>query len=169
MKVVENKYSSIVKDEPSRTIEKIKEYDKGGVHCIEYNDGSVMTSTSTENNKNDYVHYGDQWKTKKDYVKRMNWFNKILYYLWVIILYKNLPIKQTGHLVNDEPFLQTCQGSTYTSYWHWNYWNPLTYVVILLFLIFMFFANAIISVIQTLKMTSIVQISIEDNPKYKNC
>lgn len=164
MKVVENKYSAIVKDEPTRPLEKVNEYDKNGVHYIEYNDGSVFTSTNTTNTK-----VGANWKTKKDYVNQMNWFNKILYYLWIIVLYKKLPIQRTGHLMNEEPFLQTLQASTYTSYWHWNWWNPLTYVVILLFLIFMFFANVVISVIQTLKMTSIVQISIEDNPKYKNC
>ena len=159
MKVIENKYSAIVKDEPSKTIEKINEYDKDGVHYVEYNDGSVFTSTSTN--------FGVNWKTKNDYVNQMNWFNKILYYLWIIVLYKKLPIQQTGHLMNEEPFLQTLQASTYTSYWHWNWWNPLTYVVAVLFVTFMFLMNTVISIIQTLKMTSIVQISIEDNPKYK--
>lgn len=162
MKTENTDYIRIVDpNEPKREpLKAIKEYDKDGIHYIEYNDGSVMTSTSTNN---DYVHYGDQWKTKKDYIKQMNWFNKILYYLWVIILYKNLPIKQTGHLVNDKPFLQTCQGSTYTSYWHWNWWNPLTYVVAVLFVAFMFIMNVVISIIQTLKMTSVVKINIEDN------
>ena len=159
MKVIENKYSAILKDEPSKTIEKINEYDKDGVHYVEYNDGSVFTSTSTN--------FGVNWKTKNDYVNQMNWFNKILYYLWIIVLYKKLPIQQTGHLMNEEPFLQTLQASTYTSYWHWNWWNPLTYVVAVLFVTFMFLMNTVISIIQTLKMTSIVQISIEDNPKYK--
>lgn len=154
MTVIENKYSAIVKDEPVRTIEKINEYDKDGVHYVEYNDGSVFTSTSTN--------FGVNWKTKKDYVKHMNWFNKILYYLWIIVLYKDLPIKQTGHLVNNERFLQTCQGSTYTSYWHWNWWNPLTYIIAILFIVFMFLMNIIISIIQTLKMTNIVNVSIND-------
>ena len=35
MKVVENKYSAIVKDELTRPLEKIKEYDKDGVHYVE--------------------------------------------------------------------------------------------------------------------------------------
>lgn len=154
-------------DEPEqRPLEVVKEYDKDGVHHVEYNDESVMTSASTID-FTEPTYYGDQWKTKNDYVKQMNWFNKILYYLWIIVLYKNLPIKQTGHLVNEKPFLQTCQGCTYTSYWHWNYWNPLTYVVMLLFVMFMFLMNIVISIIQTLKITSIVKISIEDNPKYK--
>ena len=155
MKVIENKYSAIVKDEPSKTIEKINEYDKDGVHYVEYNDGSVFTSTATN--------FGVNWKTKKDYVNQMNWFNKILYYLWIIVLYKKLPIQQSGHLMNEEPFLQTLQASTYTSYWHWNWWNPLTYVVAVLFVTFMFLMNIVISIIQTLKMTSVVKINIEDN------
>lgn len=163
MKVVENKYSAtaeleysaIVKDEPVKTIEKINEYDKDGVHYVEYNDGSVFTSTTTN--------FGVNWKTKKDYVNQMNWFNKILYYLWIIVLYKKLPIQQSGHLMNEEPFLQTLQASTYTSYWHWNWWNPLTYVVAVLFVTFMFLMNTVISIIQTLKMTSVVKINIEDN------
>ena len=144
MKVVENKYSAIVQDEPTRPLEKIKEYDKDGVQC-------------TQNTK-----AGVNWKTKNDYVNQMNWFNKILYYLWIIVLYKKLPIQQTGHLMNEEPFLQTLQSSTYTSYWHWNWLNPLTYVVAVLFVIFMFIMNIVISVIQTLKMTSVVKINIED-------
>ena len=143
MKVVENKYSAIVKDEPTKPLEKIKEYDKDGV--------TVDTKT------------GVNWKTKQDYVNQMNWLNKILYYLWIIVLYKKLPIQQTGHLMNEDPFLQTLQSSTYTSYWHWNWWNPLTYVVAILFVIFMFIMNIVISIIQTLKMTSIVKINIEDN------
>lgn len=155
MKVVENKYAAIVKDEPVKTIEKINEYDKDGVHYVEYNDGSVFTSTATN--------FGVNWKTKKDYVNQMNWFNKILYYLWIIVLYKKLPIQQSGHLMNEEPFLQTLQASTYTSYWHWNWWNPLTYVVTVLFVTFMFLMNIVISIIQTLKMTSVVKINIEDN------
>lgn len=155
MKVIENKYAAIVKDEPAKTIEKINEYDKDGVHYVEYNDGSVFTSTTTN--------FGVNWKTKKDYVNQMNWFNKILYYLWVIVLYKKLPIQQSGHLMNEEPFLQTLQASTYTSYWHWNWWNPLTYVVAVLFVTFMFLMNIVISIIQTLKMTSVVKINIEDN------
>lgn len=158
MKVVENKYSVIVKDEPTKQLEKIKEYDKDGAHYIEYNDGTVYSSTHTIDTK-----VGVNWKTKKDYVNQMNWLNKILYYLWIIVLYKNLPIQQTGHLMNEEPVLQTLQSSTYTSYWHWNWWNPLTYVVAILFVIFMFVMNIVISIIQTLKMTSIVKINIEDN------
>lgn len=144
MKVVENKYSAIVQDEPTRPLEKIKEYDNDGVHC-------------TADTK-----AGVNWKTKNDYVNQMNWFNKILYYLWIIVLYKKLPIQQTGHLMNEEPFLQTLQSSTYTSYWHWNWLNPLTYVVAVLFVIFMFIMNIVISIIQTLKMTSVVKINIED-------
>ena len=144
MKVVENKYSAIVHDEPTRPLEKIKEYDKDAVQ-------------STPN-----TNAGVNWKTKNDYVNQMNWFNKILYYLWIIVLYKKLPIQQTGHLMNEEPFLQTLQSSTYTSYWHWNWLNPLTYVVAVLFVIFMFIMNIVISVIQTLKMTSVVKINIED-------
>lgn len=158
MKVVENKYSAIVKDEQTKSLEKIKEYDKNDVHYIEYNDGTVFTSTNTATTK-----IGTNWKTKKDYVNQMNWFNKILYYLWVIVLYKKLPIQRTGHLMNDKPFLQTLQASTYTSYWHWNWWNPLTYVVAVLFVLFMFIMNVVISIVQTLKMTSIVKINIEDN------
>lgn len=157
MKVVENKYSAIVQDEPTRPLEKIKEYDKDGIYYVEYNDGSVFTSTSTTD-----TNTGVNWKTKKDYVNQMNWFNKILYYLWIIVLYKKLPIQQTGHLMNEEPFLQTLQSSTYTSYWHWNWLNPLTYVVAVLFVIFMFIMNIVISIIQTLKMTSVVKINIED-------
>ena len=144
MKVVENKYSAIVQDEPTRPLEKIKEYDNDGAQCT--------PNTNVRVN----------WKTKKDYVNQMNWFNKILYYLWIIVLYKKLPIQQTGHLINEEPFLQTLQSSTYTSYWHWNWLNPLTYVVAVLFVIFMFIMNIVISVIQTLKMTSVVKINIED-------
>lgn len=162
MKTENTDYIRIVDpNEPKREpLKAIKEYDKDSVHYIEYNDGSVMTSTSTNN---DYARYGDQWKTKKDYVNHMNWFNKILYYLWVIVLYKKLPIQQTGHLMKEEPFLQTLQASTYTSYWHWNWWNPLTYVVAVLFVVFMFIMNIVISIIQTLKMTSIVKINIEDS------
>lgn len=168
MKVVENKYaataeldySAIVKDEPTRPLEKIKEYDNDGVHYVEYNDGTVLTYTST--NTAD-TSFGVNWKTKKDYVNQMNWFNKILYYLWIIVPYKKLPIQQTGHLMNEEPFLQTLQASTYTSYWHWNWWNPLTYVVAVLFVTFMFLMNIVISIIQTLKMTSVVKINIKDN------
>ena len=144
MKVVENKYSAIVKDELTRPLEKINEYDKDAVQ-------------STQN-----TNAGVNWKTKNDYVNQMNWFNKILYYLWIIVLYKKLPIQQTGHLMNKEPFLQTLQSSTYTSYWHWNWLNPLTYVVAVLFVIFMFIMNIVISIIQTLKMTSVVKINIED-------
>ena len=144
MKVVENKYSAIVQDEPTRPLEKINEYDKDAVQ-------------STQN-----TNAGVNWKTKNDYVNQMNWFNKILYYLWIIVLYKKLPIQQTGHLMNEEPFLQTLQSSTYTSYWHWNWLNPLTYVVAVLFVIFMFIMNIVISIIQTLKMTSVVKINIED-------
>ena len=99
MKVVENKYSAIVKDESTKPLEKIKEYDKDGI--------TVDTKA------------GVNWKTKQDYVNQMNWLNKILYYLWIIILYKKLPIQQTGHLMNEDPFLQTLQSSTYTSYWHY--------------------------------------------------
>ena len=144
MKVVENKYSAIVHDELTRPLEKINEYDKDAVQ-------------STQN-----TNAGVNWKTKNDYVNQMNWFNKILYYLWIIVLYKKLPIQQTGNLMNEEPFLQTLQSSTYTSYWHWNWLNPLTYVVAVLFVIFMFIMNVVISVIQTLKMTSVVKINIED-------
>ena len=144
MKVVENKYSAIVHDELTRPLEKINEYDKDAVQ-------------STQN-----TNAGVNWKTKNDYVNQMNWFNKILYYLWIIVLYKKLPIQQTGHLMNEEPFLQTLQSSTYTSYWHWNWLNPLTYVVAVLFVIFMFIMNIVISIIQTLKMTSVVKINIED-------
>ena len=144
MKVVENKYSAIVHDELTRPLEKINEYDKDAVQ-------------STQN-----TNAGVNWKTKNDYVNQMNWFNKILYYLWIIVLYKKLPIQQTGHLMNEEPFLQTLQSSTYTSYWHWNWLNPLTYVVAVLFVIFMFIMNIVISVIQTLKMTNVVKINIED-------
>ena len=144
MKVVENKYSAIVHDELTRPLEKINEYDKDAVQ-------------STQN-----TNAGVNWKTKNDYVNQMNWFNKILYYLWIIVLYKKLPIQQTGHLMNEEPFLQTLQSSIYTSYWHWNWLNPLTYVVAVLFVIFMFIMNIVISVIQTLKMTSVVKINIED-------
>ena len=43
MKVVENKYSAIVQDEPTRPLEKIKEYDKDGVHYVEYDNDSVFT------------------------------------------------------------------------------------------------------------------------------
>ena len=147
---------------PPKPFPKVKkEYDKDDVHYIEYDDGSVLMSTSTIGN-NEYYTYGDNWKTKKDYIKQMNWFNKILYYLCIIVLYKKLPIKRTGHLISDEPFLQTCQGSTYSSYWHWNWWNPLTYVVAILFVGFMFLMNVALSIIQTLKMTSIVKIDIED-------
>lgn len=125
----------------------------------EHNNNDIMfTSASTEDTT-----VGVSWKTKKDYVNQMNWLNKILYYLWIIVLYKKLPIQQTGHLINEEPVLQTLQSSTYTSYWHWNWWNPLTYVVAILFVIFMFIMNIVISIIQTLKMTSIVKINIEDN------
>ena len=144
MKVVENKYSAIVHDELTRPLEKINEYDKDAVQ-------------STQN-----TNAGVNWKTKNDYVNQMNWFNKILYYLWIIVLYKKLPIQQTGHLMNEEPFLQTLQSSTYTSYWHWNWLNPLTYVAAVLFVIFMFIMNIVISVIQTLKMTNVVKINIED-------
>ena len=144
MKVVDNKYSAIVRDESTRPLEKINEYDKDAVQ-------------STQN-----TNAGVNWKTKNDYVNQMNWFNKILYYLWIIVLYKKLPIQQTGHLMNEEPFLQTLQSSTYTSYWHWNWLNPLTYVVAVLFVIFMFIMNIVISIIQTLKMTSVVKINIED-------
>lgn len=112
---------------------------------------------------------GPQWKSRKEYIRHMNWFNKMLYYLWIIVLYKQLPVKQTGHLIEEEPFLQTLQASTYTTYWHWNYWNPLTYVVIVMFILFMFIANIIISIIETLKMTSIIKINIEDDSMYKNC
>ena len=80
MKVVENKYSAIVKDELTRPLEKIKEYDRDGVHYVEYDDGSVFTSTSTVDTK-----AGVNWKTKNDYVNQMNLFNKILYYLWIIV------------------------------------------------------------------------------------
>lgn len=155
MKVIENKYCSIVDDEQvQRKLEKVKEYDKDGIHYVEYNDGTCLSTASTNTYNN--------WKTKKDYVKHMNWFNKILYYLWIIILYKDLPIKQSGHLINNEPFLQTCQGSTYSSYWHWNYYNPLTYIVIILFVIFMLIMNIFISIFQIFKMTKIVKINIED-------
>ena len=124
----------------------------------EYNNDDIMyTSVSTED-----TNFGVNWKTKNDYVNQMNWLNKILYYLWIIVLYKKLPIQQTGHLMNEEPFLQTLQSSTYTSYWHWNWWNPLTYVVAILIVIFMFIMNIVISVIQTLKMTNVVKINIED-------
>ena len=130
----------------------------------EYNNNDIMfTSASTEDTK-----LGVNWKTKKDYVNQMNWLNKILYYLWIIVLYKKLPIQQTGHLMNEEPVLQTLQSSTYTSYWHWNWWNPLTYVVAILFVIFMFIMNIVISIIQTLKMTNIVNVSINDENEIKN-
>ena len=72
MKVVENKYSAIVQDEPTRPLEKIKEYDNDGVHYVEYDNDSVFTSTSTVDTK-----AGVNWKTKNDYVNQMNWFNKI--------------------------------------------------------------------------------------------
>lgn len=157
MKTENTDYIRIVDpNEPKREpLKAIKEYNKDGIHYIEYNDGSVFTSTATN--------FGVNWKTKKDYVNQMNWFNKILYYLWIIVLYKKLPIQQSGHLMNEEPFLQTLQASTYTSYWHWNWWNPLTYVVAVLFVAFMFLMNIVISIIQTLKMTSVVKINIEDN------
>ena len=130
----------------------------------EYNNNDIMfTSASTEDTK-----LGVNWKTKKDYVNQMNWLNKILYYLWIIVLYKKLPIQQTGHLMNEEPVLQTLQSSTYTSYWHWNWWNPLTYIIAILFIVFMFFMNIIISIIQTLKMTNIVNVSINDENEIKN-
>ena len=51
-------------NEPKREpLKAIKEYDNDGIHYVEYNDGSVMTSTSTNT---DHIYYGDQWKTKKD-------------------------------------------------------------------------------------------------------
>ena len=122
------------------------------------------TSTiNTSNKPNDSIIANANWKTKKDYVKQMNLFNKILYYLWIIVLYKKLPIKSQGHLVVEEPMLQTLQASTYTSYWHWNWWNPLTYIFAFLFIIFMFMMNVVISIVQTLKMTSIVKINIEEH------
>lgn len=109
----------------------------------------------------DYVP-GDQWKTKKDYIKNMNWIIRILYYLWIIVLYKKLPVEQQGHLVNNEKFLQTIKGSTYSTYWHWNWWNPITYVIIILFTIFMLFFNVILSLIQTLQITRIIKVEIKE-------
>ena len=156
MKVIANDYSHIVKG-TEKPLNVVKEYDKNGVHYIEYDDGTVVSSTSTANNGG-----GANWKTKKDYVRQMNLFNKILYYLWVIVLYKYLPIQQTGHLVDEKPFLQTLQASTYSTYWHWNWWNPLTYVVVILFIAFMFVMNVVISIIQTIKMTSIIRVEIND-------
>lgn len=105
---------------------------------------------------------GDQWKTKKDYIKNMNWIIKILYYLWIIVLYKKLPIEQQGHLVNNEKFLQTIKGSTYSTYWHWNWWNPFTYIIIVLFTIFMLCFNVILSLIQTLQITSVIKVEIKE-------
>ena len=108
-----------------------------------------------------YIH-GDQWKTKKDYINNMNWIIRILYYLWIIVLYKKLPVEQQGHLINNEKFLQTIKGSTYSTYWHWNWWNPLTYVIVIIFTIFMLFFNVILSLIQTLQITCIIKVEIKE-------
>ena len=124
----------------------------------------MKTIENTKPKKSENLNYiaGDQWKTKKEYVQHMNWILKTLYYLWIIVLYKKLPIQQTGHLINDTSFLQTVKGKVYSTYWHWNWWNPITYIIIIIFTIFMLFFNIILSLIQTLKITSIIKVDIEE-------
>lgn len=142
-------------------VEIVKEYNKDGVHYIEYSDGSVLKSTNTLPSEIE-CNINEKWKSKKDFVHKMNWFNKILYYLWIIVLYKNLPVDCEWYLINNEPFLQTYQGNTYTTYWHWNYWNPLTYVVFALFVLFMCFATIFISIMKILKMSNLITIKIDN-------
>lgn len=146
---------------PEEPKEIVREYDKDYVHYIEYSDGSMMKYTHTLPVEKEYIN-SEGWKTKKEYVTHMNLFIKILYYLWIIVLYKTLPVEQQGHLINNEKFLQTVQGSTYSTYWHWNWWNPLTYIVIACFCVFMLFFDIIISIIQTLKITSVIQVKIDE-------
>lgn len=162
----------------------VKEYDKDKVHFIEYSDGTVLSSTSTDINEYDNIDErfynlsilkdNDNMNTNNDnnnyrltrtlneYISKMSWFNKILYYLWIIVLYKKIPVKQNGHMIIEEPFFQTLKGNTHSTYWHWNYLNPLTYIVITLFVMFMFVMNCILSVIEIFKMTRVIQIDIDD-------
>lgn len=182
-------YSSIInKDNKKLRPNVINEYDKDGVHCMEFDDGTVRTSTYRKQTepqdhtavisklptidehiasmKSSALDVNDtsfaKWKTKKDYIKHMNPLIRILYYLWIIVLYKKLPVEQQGHLVNDKGFLQTIKGSTYATYWHWNWWNPLTYVIVIGFTLFMFVMNIFLSIIETLQITSIIKVEINN-------
>lgn len=91
------------------------------------------------------------------------WQLKVLYYLFIIIPYKKMPMPQHGQLINnDEGIIKTLQGSTYSTYFHFNYFNPLTYVVcffIALFILIIFILN---SIFDTYETTKIITVSIND-------
>ena len=103
------------------------------------------------------------WPDKKQFIKHMKWQLKILYYLFIIIPYKKMPMPQHGQLINDdEGIIKTLQGSTYSTYFHFNYFNPLTYVVcffIALFILIIFILN---SIFDTYETTKIITVSIND-------
>ena len=54
MKVVENKYSAIVKDEPTRPLEKIKEYDNDDIHYIHLQNPAHISQYHHILNSNQY-------------------------------------------------------------------------------------------------------------------
>ena len=155
----------IVDSQNKEPLKKISEYDVDNVHYIMYDDGSITSSTSLGRHSSSL---DIKWKSKNDYIKNMNLFNKILYYLWIIVLYKKLPESVLKLPINidcymtEDPFPQTCQRNEYSSYWHWNYWNPLTYIVFTLFVIFMCIATIGISIMKILKMSNLITIKIDN-------
>lgn len=148
-------------------VEIVKEYDKDNVHYIEYSNGSVLKSTNTLPSEVEYINT-EKWKTKKDFIHKMSWFNKILYYLWIIVLYNKLPesvIKLPFNIdcyATEDPFPQTRQQNEYYSYWHWNYWNPLTYVICALFVVFICITTIGISIMKIFKMSNLITIKIDN-------
>jgi len=103
------------------------------------------------------------WPSKKDFIKQMKWPLKIMYYLFIIVFYKTMPITQKGHLVNlDDCFIKTLQSSTYSAYLHFNYYNPLTYIILLLIFLFLMFIYILNSIVDMFKSTKIITVNIDD-------
>ena len=101
--------------------------------------------------------------TKKDYVRKMKPFTKVLYYLWVIVIMNYMPEKRTGHLIINDPCYQVCQQDNYSTYWKWNWFNPLTYVAYLLIILFMIIVHIIMAIGEMVASSKFFKVTITDN------